>query len=174
VSAYRRSVVLALLAMFVGCRSDRRGARDCPIDPAGMTPEVAAIQCAEAFIARNGYTQVEPTTTLELIASESVEDDTALSALLEHRHNQLGPSAIVVCPGRVIRRTEPGWTVAFGVTKEYLPDSMAQRMGIRDLERAVTMDTTFGELRMEHMPFDRALHTQNGNCRELSHRNGAP
>jgi hypothetical protein len=50
-------------------------------------------QCAEEFVARNGYTSAPPTSDSSLWAPESIEFASSWQDLLQRRHNQLLPKA---------------------------------------------------------------------------------
>jgi hypothetical protein len=87
-------------------------------------------------VARNGYTDL-PVTDTTAVASEFIEVGTTPREVLAHRRNSLARRAVVLCHDR---RERPGFTVGF-----VAPDDTAMAVG-----RAVTMDSTFGQLRMEH------------------------
>ena len=107
---------------------------------AGLPPDTAAVRCAEWFVARNGYTDLAPVADSTQLASESIEFAPSVAELLASRRNTLGRRAAVVC------REAPrgaGYTVGFAA-----PGDRARREG-----RAVTMDASFGALRVEHQVY---------------------
>lgn len=100
------------------------------------------------------------------MVSETVEEDTSVADLLRHRYDELEPRAASVCRGNLAGTPGSGWTVGFNYTAQYLPDTIAQRLGAQAVQRVVTMDTIFAQLRMEHMPFDVFRLVLSG-CRQL-------
>ena len=98
-----------------------------------------AVKCAEAFVARNGYTNA-PADDSTLIAYEFIAPGRGAVEILKHRHNTLAPRAILLCHDR---RERPGFTIAFA-----RPGDSALSQA-----RAVTMDTSLDKLRIEHVDF---------------------
>ena len=96
--------------------------------------------CAEWFVARNGYTDL-PVADTSVIARESIEFHVTIRDLLAHRQNSLGRRAVVVC--HRAKGRSPGFTVGF-----LAPDPADSSVG-----RAVTMDTAFRALRVEHVGY---------------------
>jgi hypothetical protein len=102
--------------------------------------EGVAILCAEAFVARNGYTDAPPVSDTTQLAFESIEWKRSLTALLAHRRNTLESSAYGVCP---LGAVGPGLAVVF----RYRADT------VRSTGRAVTMTAGFDSLRVQHRDF---------------------
>jgi hypothetical protein len=105
----------------------------------GEPPQRRAIRCAEEFITRNGYTDRAPTVDSAQIAHEPIEFGTDLRTELQQRHSTLEERAFGVCSGSP--RDSTGFTVVF----RYRTNSGAAR--------AVTMDSLFARLRVEHQDF---------------------
>ena len=104
-----------------------------------LPPEDAAVRCAEWFVVRNGYTD-QPVADSSELASESIEHARSIGDLVADRRNSLSRYAAVVC--RYGRRG-PGYTVGFSA-----PGHPGGSLG-----RAVTMDTSFSDLRVEHVAY---------------------
>jgi hypothetical protein len=100
--------------------------------------ESAAVEKAEGFVIRNGYT-IWPEFNNK-ISFESVEWSTDTTRLLERRHNTLRTKAYGVRHGR--KGNAPGWTVVF-----------RRKNGYEAGGRAVTMNLDGSEIRMEHTDF---------------------
>jgi hypothetical protein len=101
--------------------------------------KVHAIQCAQDFIARNGYTAKPPTVDSASMAHESIVFTTSVADELRDRRNSLEEHAVGVCSGS--RGDSTGFTVVFR-TRSHSGGA-----------RAVTMDAQFQELRVEHVDF---------------------
>jgi hypothetical protein len=146
-----RAVATAVL-LFAACTSPRES--NPPVESVGsstdvhlcgmaglseVSPDSAAVRCAEWFIARNGYTDLLPADTA-LLAGESLEETASWSEALAERRNTLGRHAVVLCRGA---RGRPGYTVAF-----VAPGDTALRSG-----RAVMMNADFSGLVVQHQGF---------------------
>jgi hypothetical protein len=107
--------------------------------PRSLPPDSIAIQCAEGFIARNGYTDL-PVLDTTGISRELIEPGTTATEILGSRRASLGRRAVVFCHDR---RETPGFTVGF-----VSPGDTTLKIG-----RAVTMDSAFGQVRIEHVAF---------------------
>ena len=113
--------------------------RRCGISLAsGTTAEEHAVRCAEWFVSRNGYTLLRPADPAR-VAREPLDSALSVDALLARRRGTLDPRAVAVC------RTPPDGTgfafmVGFAYRAEYPPPN----------GRAVTMDSAFADLRMQH------------------------
>jgi hypothetical protein len=117
-----------------------RNLRTCDVPaPAAESPTSRAIRCAEAFIARNGYTDVDEAVDPGRIASESIEYASSLEQLLAWRRGTLRARAFGTC---VSDKAERAFTVVF----EYAEGGSANG-------RAVTMSSTFDNLRVQHSDF---------------------
>ncbi len=87
-------------------------------------------------MARNGYTN-RPVQDTGAISHEFIEVGTTPAEVLASRRNSLGVRAVALCHDR---REQPGFTVAF-----VAPQDSVMKTG-----RAVTMDSAFQGLKMEH------------------------
>jgi hypothetical protein len=105
----------------------------------GEQPLARAVRCAEEFVARNGYTEQEPTVDSDDIAYESLEVAESFTAQVAERLNTLETRAIGVCVGTP--RDSAGFTVVF----RYRADSTSAR--------AVTMSRHCDSLQVEHQDF---------------------
>jgi hypothetical protein len=98
------------------------------------------VRCAEWFVSRNGYTDLPPVADSAQLAHESIELAQPAAALVAARRNTLARRAALVCAGA---KRAAGYTVAF-----LAPGDTTAGSG-----RAVTMDTAFADLRVEHVGF---------------------
>jgi hypothetical protein len=157
--AARIGAVVLLLGATVGARAPAAAqeSRTCRLAEAARSAEEHAIACAEAFIARNGYTLLPPPTDRSMIALESIEYAASLEELLRDRRGSLEPVAFAVCSPDERQR----WLVAF----RYSDGSSGAR--------AVSMSTDFRDLRVEHRDFgtEVAASEEHG-CRLLPIREG--
>ncbi len=111
--------------------------------PTLETSEMKARRIAEEFIVRNGYTDLPP--DKNHLSYETVEMADSLDQLLQWRHDTLEPKPYGLCyNGRM--GTKGGWTFVFRskgqATEKNLP-----------LGRAVTMNSKFEDLLVEHKDF---------------------
>ena len=114
-----------------------------PTQPKGQpVTEAQAIEAAENFIARNGYTDLPP--DKEKLAHESIEWGSNVDDMLRSRHNTLESKAYGVSLGR--KGGSSGWTVIFGYKKPTYRQ-------MRESGRAVTMDVNGSNIRLEHVDF---------------------
>lgn len=91
--------------------ADEARVRRCPASaPAARDPFDRAAACAEAFIARNGYTAADPVRADEL-AVERSEIGHPPAEVLAARRGSLAPRAYVVC--RMTQPAQAGYKVAF-------------------------------------------------------------
>ena len=104
--------------------------------------ESQAVEAAEQFIARNGYTNLPPDRTK--LTYESIEWESDINRMLKERHDQLERRAFGVVPGRKGRAS--GWTVVFRY--RHPADSKERKIG-----RAVTMNLDGSDMRVEHVDF---------------------
>jgi hypothetical protein len=122
--------------------------------------EGVAILCAEAFVARNGYTDAPAVSDTGQLAFESIELERSLTALLARRRSTLESNAYGVCP---LGAVGPGLTVVFryhGAT-------------VRRTGRAVTMTAGFDSLRVQHRDFILANVADSGAaCSRVTHVRG--
>ena len=139
-------------AAIVVCISACVGAADQPRGPAPIftdsigrcdlstglpaPAESAAVRCAEWFVARNGYTASVPDDSVSL-RGESIEMARSRRELLAERHRQLTGHAVLLC-----RSPRIG---GYGVGIPY------ENLIGPDTGRLVTMDTTFSDLRVQHL-----------------------
>jgi hypothetical protein len=105
------------------------------------TPEEKAVRLAVEFVARNGYTDLPPNRSN--LSHETVETADGIEGMLLDRFDMLEPRAYGFAYGR---SGGSGYTVVFRYTN---------RMGdySKEVGRAVTMDTDFQNLRVEHKDF---------------------
>jgi hypothetical protein len=93
------AVLAAVLAIasLSGRRADDR-ARDCPLPSASLaTSRDTAAFCAEAFIERNGYTELPGTSDREMIALEFWDRGHTLEDAVESRRRTLARGAVIAC-----------------------------------------------------------------------------
>jgi len=104
--------------------------------------ETQAIELAEKFIVRNGYTELPP--DMENLSHESIEWESNMDAMLKKRRDTLEKRAFGVMPDR--KHGSPGWTIVFRYT--HPSDSTMKKNG-----RVVTMNLDGSEPRVEHVDF---------------------
>ena len=143
-------------------RPDRRacGVAASPESPA----ESVAVQCAEAFVVRNGYTDLPGDPSM--VAGESIEIAGTPEEVLARRQGSLDRRAAVLCWLRPAHDTAvsapgmrgPGYEIGFVAPG----DTTAKYASI------VSMDTAFRQFRMQHLPLivDAALSDSTA-CRAL-------
>ena len=95
-----------------------------------------AIRCAEHFIAEQGYTASPPTVDTNSVVPEGIEWSSSKAEWLARRRGTLASHAAGVC----VRTDDGRYTVVF-----HGPDGGGAR--------GVTLDATFGSLRVEHQNF---------------------
>jgi hypothetical protein len=100
--------------------------------------EEEAVKIAEKFIEANGYTSSRPAPDKAKITLESIEWSSDIKEILESRYNTLQPKAYGILKGA--RDKKEGFTVIFRLTDD----------SIKDVGRAVTMDSNGKNLRVEH------------------------
>ena len=142
----------------------------CPAGPAvpatASDSATRAAECAEAFLARNGYTQDPPNADSVQIAFESLELwGPSLRDILTQRRGMLQPKAYGVCHGE-----GDAYTVVF----QYAPTAFGGTLAdaaTRPNGRGVTMDGAYAGLRMQHQEFRlAAVDEEQAGCRRLSTR----
>jgi hypothetical protein len=106
----------------------------------GVPRELVALLCAEAFVARNGYTDAPATGDTTQLAFESIEASQSAAQLLADRRNTLESRAYGLCP---LGAAGPGLAVIF----RYRADTL------RPIGRAVTMTADLDSLRVQHRDF---------------------
>jgi hypothetical protein len=104
--------------------------------------EAQAIEFAEKFIERNGYTDLPP--DKEKLAYESIEWESNVNEMLRMRHNTLERKAFGISRGR--KGDFVGWTVVFKYKNP--PDKQTKKNG-----RAVTMNLDGSEATVVHQDF---------------------
>ena len=127
-------------------RHDRRA---CGIAGSpGSSAESVAVQCAEDFVVRNGYTDLpgDPST----VAGESIEISGTPQEVIARRRGTLDRRAALLCwlkpaydtavstPGMRGRGYEVGFLAPGEVAAKYA--------------RVVSMDRSYRQLRMQHLP----------------------
>ncbi|MBC7797747.1 MAG: hypothetical protein H7Z37_12815 [Pyrinomonadaceae bacterium] len=100
--------------------------------------EQQAIEFAEKFIKRNGYTDLPP--DKENLAYESIERESNVDEMLKTRHNTLERKAFGISRGR--KGNSVGWTVVFKYKGSKSKNG-----------RAVTVDLDGSKARVEHVDF---------------------
>lgn len=78
----------------------RQGARDCllPHEALATARDTAAV-CAEAFVERNGYTELPATSDRDMIAVEPRDRGRTLTDAVEARRRTIARGAVIVCEG---------------------------------------------------------------------------
>lgn len=119
-------------ASIAGDRSSN-GARDCmlPGTPLATSRDTAAF-CAEAFVERNGYTELPGSSDREMIAVESWDRGRTLTDAVESRRRTLARGPVIVCEGA------NGFSVVF---RAYGP--MDAKSG-----HVVVMGRSYGDMRL--------------------------
>ncbi len=100
-----------------------------------------AVQAAERFIQRNGYTDLAPMKETSKLALESIEWTSDKKRILKQRHNTLERKAYGYARGT--RWNKSGWTVVF---RHIESDYADPKNG-----RGVTMDAYGRNMRVEHV-----------------------
>jgi hypothetical protein len=125
--------VAALVAMSFASRSNVAGARDCALPGAPLTaPRDTAAFCAEAFVERNGYTELPGSADRDMIAVESWDRGRTLTDAVESRRRTLARGPVIVCEGA------NGFSVVF---RAY--DPMDAKSG-----HVVVMGRSYGDMRL--------------------------
>lgn len=107
-AAAAMTTMLGAAAMLPVARAS--GARDCapPASPLASARDTAAF-CAEAFIERNGYTELPGTSDRDMIAVESWDRGRTLTDAVERRRRTIARGPAIVC------ETPNGFSVVFHV-----------------------------------------------------------
>lgn len=125
-------------------------------------PAPVAVKCAEAFVARNGYTLAPPAWGSAQLAEESFESGIFWQDILQRRRNSLEPKAAWVC-AEASDRPDMAYTVVFHYRDRR----------VTAVARMVTMDREFSGLRMQQQPVRlSALTDPDLGCRPVSPRGG--
>jgi hypothetical protein len=101
--------------------------------------EAEAVKIAEKFIEANGYTSFRPAPDKEKITLESIEWSSDIKEILKSRYDTLQPKAYGFLKGG--KGKKEGFTVIFRY----------KDVSIKDVGRAVTMDSDGKNLRVEHV-----------------------
>jgi hypothetical protein len=129
----------------------RNPLRRCPLARAGQSSRDFAVCCAEWFVERQGYTSDSSRMDTSFVVSEGIEWAQSKREWLWHRRSALEPRAIGVCVERDGR-----YDVAFWGTRT------------SGSGRGVSMDSSFGSLRVHHADFKIAvLRNATIGCRQL-------
>ena len=76
------------------------GARNCLLPSASLaSARDTAAFCAEAFVERNGYTELPGTSDRDMIAVEARDRGHTLTSAVEARRRTLARGAVIVCEG---------------------------------------------------------------------------
>lgn len=143
-------IIILFSAYFVSCNKVENSGIEYEsvplLTPRTDTPpvltETQAVEFAEKFIERNGYT--DSLADRENLAYESIEWESNVNEMLEMSHNTLVSKAFGVCRGR--KGGSAGWTVVFKYKHSYKEE--VQKNG-----RAVTMNLDGTNARVEHVDF---------------------
>lgn len=128
----------AVLALAIGAiallpRASMAGARDCALPSSSLdTARDTAAFCAEAFVERNGYTELPGTSDRSMIAVESWDRGHTLTDAVERRRRMIARGPAIVCEG------PNGFSVVFHVY-----DPMDSRTG-----HVVSMGRQYGGMRL--------------------------
>ena len=114
-------------------REARADARDCllPSESLATARDTAAF-CAEAFVERNGYTELPGTSDRDMIAVESWDRGHTLTDAVERRRRTIARGPVIVCT------TANGFSVVF---RQY--DPMETKNG-----HVVVMGPQYSDLRL--------------------------
>jgi hypothetical protein len=127
--------VLAAALVTIAAANHRTsaGARDCapPSAPLAAPRDTAAF-CAEAFVERNGYTELPGSSDREMIAVESWDRGRTLTDAVESRRRTLARGPVIVC------ESANGFSVVF---RAY--DPMDSKSG-----HVVVMGRSYGDMRL--------------------------
>ncbi len=126
------ATLVAAAASLAG-RVVRADARDCllPSESLASARDTAAL-CAEAFVERNGYTELPGTSEREMIAVESWDRGRTLTDAVERRRRTIARGAVIACT------TANGFSVVF---RAY--DPMETKNG-----HVVVMNSQYGNMRL--------------------------
>ena len=126
-------VATMVAAASLATREHRADARDCLLPNESLaTARDTAAYCAEAFVERNGYTELPATSERELIAVESWDRGHTLTDAVERRRRTISRGPVIACT------TPSGYSVVF---RAY--DPMETKNG-----HVVVMDKQFGSMRL--------------------------
>ena len=128
------AALLAAALVAASAASQRAaGARDCLLPRAPLAaPRDTAAFCAEAFVERNGYTELPGSSDREMIAVESWDRGRTLTDAVEARRRTLARGPVLVC------ESANGFSVVF---RAY--DPMDAKSG-----HVVVMDRSYGGMRL--------------------------
>ena len=88
----------SLVAATLSARGTRAGARDCLLPSTALaTARDTAAFCAEAFVERNGYTELPGTSDRDMIAVESWDRGRTLTDAVERRRRTIARGPVLVC-----------------------------------------------------------------------------
>jgi hypothetical protein len=122
-----------------------------PARYAGEASDLYAVRCAEHFVAQQGYTDLAPVADMSAIVPEGIEWGASKLDWLAVRRGTLDRRAAGVCVDTVGKR----FTVVF-------------RSASGRSARAVTMDATFGSLRVQHQDFRfEVVEAEQYGCRQV-------
>lgn len=139
--------IFAFCSIFTSCAKaqDLTTAQETPTVQKTKTTaltEAQAIEFAEKYIERNGYTDLPA--DKETLDRESIEWDANVDEMLKSRQNTLERKAYGVSNGR--KGNIAGWTIVFRY--ESSSDKETRKNG-----RAVTMNLDGSNARVEHVDF---------------------
>ena len=111
-----------------------------------------AVRLAECFVIANGYTALPPMEDKSKLSYEFWADSPPSEEALERRHDTIESKAF-----GVIYEEKYGWSVVFrynlrnGKFKRFNPEFLEH---LKNVGRAVTMDSNGGNMRVEHEDFE--------------------
>ena len=134
--AVKAATMAAVASTIVGAlpaHESPMSARDCLLPSASLVAarDTAAF-CAEAFVERNGYTELPGTSDREMIAVEGRDRGHTLTDAVEARRRTIARGAVIVCEGA------NGFSVVFHVY-----DPMDSKSG-----QVVVMGRKFDDMRL--------------------------
>ena len=100
----------------------------------------AAVEIAEQFVAKNGYTNAPESDIKDVLDNESIERTADRRDRMKLRFNTILSKAIGAKKGR--RNSSEGWSIAFDYTSEN---------GSSNNCRVVTMNSAGNDIRIEHV-----------------------
>ena len=126
-------IAATLVVASLPAQRSTNGARDClmPNETLASARDTAAF-CAEAFVERNGYTELPGTSDRDMIAVEARDRGHTLTDAVEARRRTIARGAVIVCQGA------NGFSVVFHVY-----DPLDSRAG-----HVVVMGRQYDEMRL--------------------------
>ena len=130
-----------------------QSAKTCSLAPSQHKISGAeAVRLAECFVIANGYTALPPMEDKSKLSYESWADSPPAEEALERRHDTIESKAY-----GVMYEEKYGWSVVFRYNlrnekfKRFNPEFLEH---LKNVGRAVTMDSNGGKMRVEHEDFE--------------------